>query len=50
MLLFNVEEVLALRQTTKLVGHPFSAAHDCLLDIVATTIHICIYATCRGDK
>ena len=40
MICFYGEELLAPRPTTKLEDHPLSAAHDCLFNIFAATLHI----------
>ena len=37
---FYSEELLALRPTLKLGGLPFSAVHDRLFNIFATTFHV----------
>jgi len=38
---FYGEEMLAIRPTPKLVGHPLSAVRNCLFIIFTVTLHIC---------
>jgi len=37
---FNGEELLALRPTSKLEGHPLSAVRDYIFYVFAATLHI----------
>jgi hypothetical protein len=58
MVIFNGEELLAPRPTSKLEDHPVSAVRDCLFNIFAATLHIwrpflhppTEDAPCRGDR
>jgi hypothetical protein len=58
MVIFYGEELLALRPTPKLEGHPVPAVRDCLFNVFAATLHIhrpFLHpqpedAPCRGDR
>jgi hypothetical protein len=58
MVIFYGEELLALRPTPKLEGHPLSAVRDCLFNVFAATFHIWRPflhpqpedVPCRGDR